>query len=157
MFTLLFAAFANPDSQAVRDARAAAEASIREGEAHQLTSRYWQTYQTAHFTAVVPSYADAVVTANRWTLDLAGDYTLAVHRPTSDASQAVRERLQQWPGAKVLAEDTPTGRVFHVDGPTVDAFIGVHAKPLRVVELTAPSGSLDATVARRVWDGFRVD
>ena len=140
-------------------AKEAARQSIREGEQHQLQSKYWQTYDTPAFTLVVPSYADPTTAKNpvgsSWTLDLAGDYVVTVHHPKSqDASQVVTTALSKYPGATVVAEDTPTGRVFHIDHRQTSALLGVHQEPLLLVELTAPAGQLDATVATRVWQGF---
>lgn len=159
-----FPAVAEPPPMSAAELEAAKEAarqSIREGEQHQLKSKYWQTYDTPHFTLVVPSYAEAqtarTAEGSTWTLDLAGDYVVTVHRPKSqDASAVVTQALSKYPGATVVAEDTPTGRVFHIQHSRTSADLGVHENPLVLLELTAPAGQLDKTVATRVWQGLTV-
>ncbi len=158
-------AFAEPPPMSAAELEAAKEAarqSIREGEQHQLKSKYWQTYDDANgCTLVVPSYAEATekktAAGSTWTLDLAGDYVVTVTRPaTQDANEAVTAALSKYPGATVVAEDTPTGRVFHIQHSRTSADLGVHEEPLVLLELTAPAGKLDETVADRVWQGLSV-
>lgn len=160
VFLLSLVAHADPaEEAAVEAAREAARASIQQGEAHQLKSKYWQTYQGPGFRAVVPSYADPKTTSDgegrHWSLDLAGPYVLTVHHPsTQDANTAVKARLSRYPGATVTAVDSAKGKLFQIRGPRTHATLGVLQNPLVLVELTAPAGELDTTVANRVWTGF---
>lgn len=164
MFLLLLTAFATEPGMTaaqLEQAKAAAAASIAEGERHQLRSKYWQTFRTRTFQAVVPSYAEPVLAeteaGSTWTLDLAGDYELVVlHPKVDDASTVVNGWLARFAGGNARAEDTPTGRVLHVTNAPRHALVGYHADPLVLVEVSAPAGSFDPAIAQRVWNGFQL-
>lgn len=140
----------------VEAARKAAEQSIRDGEQQQLKSKYWQTYKTADFTAVVPSYADAKVAGARWSLDLAGPYTLTITRSDKPVAALGAERLAALGGQQQVA-DRPGGQVFDVQTAKSHHRVTTRSSGTKtfLVEVQAPAGQLDGAIADRLFGGVR--
>jgi hypothetical protein len=154
MLTMLLGVGHAQDAAALEKARRDAEASIREGEAHQLRSKYWQTFRGKGFTAVVPSYAEPTVAGATWSLDLAGPYVLRMIRVTGEPDAEALARLKVHGGEQAVA-DRPGGRVYDVQ--TAAKHLRVAGRTLGsqgfVIEVEAPRGELDGAIADRVLAG----